>query len=142
MKCIGTSDGLKVWARGEFWKNKKGNNRKIYREEYAQREMVRFEKLLWEQVANTKVLGRERTFVTPSKWFNINRSDWYKATQHTVFNTGISGAIFRGLEPIFQKFIYRWKLDIAHQRGLALEDTMLFTDRELRRCYFFETQAR
>ncbi|KAL4480456.1 hypothetical protein ABPG74_020972 [Tetrahymena malaccensis] len=104
--------------------------------------MVRLEKILWEQLVNVKAFSRQRVIGAPSKWYNENRTEWFKVAQHNAFNTGFSGVILRALEPILAKFIYRWRLDIAHQRGLTLEDSLLFMDRELRRCYFFETVAR
>ena len=104
--------------------------------------MVRIEKALWEQLVNTKMFSRQRVVAAPRKWYNENRTEWFTVAQHNAFNTGISGIILRALDPLLAKFSYRWKLDIAHQRGLTLEDTLLFKDREIRRCYFFETIAR
>ena len=42
--------------------------------------MVRFEKLVWEQVLNTKMFGRQRKITSPQKWFKHNITD-YKMVQ-------------------------------------------------------------
>jgi len=87
-------------------------------------------------------LKRARVISAPSKWFIENRHEAFKVAAYKAYHTGITGAIFRLFEPILAKFTWRWSQDIAHQRGLAMEDFLLFQDRELRRCYFFETVAR
>lgn len=50
--------------------------------------------------------------------------------------------IFRSVEPLLSKLHWNWIRDIALQRGLAMEDFLLFQDRELRRCFFFEHNMR
>ena len=104
--------------------------------------MVRFENLIYERLLNVKLLGRARTFTTPKKWYNEPRHESMKVAAHKLFVKSWFAGVLRLLEPLFAKFTYQWVRDIALQRGLAFEDFFLFQDRELRRCYFFETVAR
>jgi len=104
--------------------------------------MVRFEKLPWEKFFNIKALGRERVFGAPTKWFKRNVYDDMVIAQHNIFDKGVSGFIFRFFEPLFAYYFYHWPKDIAHNKGLALEDYILHTDREQRRDMFFETVNR
>ena len=104
--------------------------------------MVRFENLIYEQLVNIKLLGRSRVLTTPHKWYNEPRYDSILAATHRVLNKGILAPIYRLLEPLLAKATYQWIRDIALQRGLAMEDFFLYKDRELRRCYLFETVQR
>ena len=104
--------------------------------------MVRFENLIYEQLLNIKLLGRARVFTSPHKWYNEPRHEAMKVAAHRVFVKSIFSSVFRMLEPIIAKGTYQWVRDIALQRGLAMEDFFLHKDRELRRCYFFETALR
>lgn len=104
--------------------------------------MVRFENLIYERLLNVKVLGRARVFATPKKWYNEPRHEAMKVTAQRFYVNSIFAGLFRMLEPIIAKGTYQWVRDIALQRGLALEDFFLHKDRELRRCYIFETVLR
>jgi hypothetical protein len=84
------------------------------------------------------MLGRARKIVAPSKWYNENRHDAMKVMANKSMNEGISGAFFRAVEPFVVKLTYKWWIDIAYQRGLALEDFLLFQDRQLRRDPYWE----
>jgi len=103
---------------------------------------MRIEKALYEQFVNIRQLNRARVIGTSSKWYNENRHDAYKVAAHKFCNEGLTSKVYRWLEPLLAKMTFRWMQDIAHQRGLAMEDFLLFQDRELRRCYFFETIMR
>jgi hypothetical protein len=59
-----------------------------------------------------------------------------------MFNEGLTGAVFRLIEPLLSKLHWNWIRDIALQRGFAMEDFLLFQDRELRRCFIFEHNMR
>lgn len=48
--------------------------------------MVRLEKLAWEQLANIKALGRDRKIGSPSKWYNVNRTDWLLTAGNIIIN--------------------------------------------------------
>jgi hypothetical protein len=54
------------------------------------------------------------------------------------FSSGVLAAVFRVIEPAFSYFTYQWQKDYLLQRGLAMEDIVVFQDRELRRDPFFE----
>jgi len=100
--------------------------------------MVRFEKLLWERLVNTKALGRQRVIASPRKWFTGDRDTESKVAAHYYFNTGIFGAVFKSLEGVFSWIFWKWPRDYAFQRGLAMEDFLVHADRELRRDVLFE----
>ena len=105
--------------------------------------MVRFENLIYERLLNIKLLGRNRQLASPRKWFNEPRHDAVNAATERVFTkSAILAPLLRLLEPLIAKASYQWIRDIALQRGLAMEDFFVHKDRELRRCYFFETVQR
>ena len=79
--------------------------------------MVRFEKLMYERLVNTEMLKRKRVIDTPKKWFWQQRNDEMRAQAHKVFNQGITGALFKAVEPIAAWIFYKWPRDIALQRG-------------------------
>lgn len=100
--------------------------------------MVRFEKLIWENLFNIKAFGRQRVLGSPQKWFKRNDLDDINVAQAYLFETGIRATIFRWFEPILAYLFWKWPRDIALQRGLAMEDFFLHTDREQRREFLFE----
>lgn len=100
--------------------------------------MVRFEKLLWEKLVNTRALGRQRVIDVPRKWFNSSYHKDNKIAANYAFNTGIFKSIFRSLEGAFSWAFWKWPRDYALQRGLAMEDFLVHNDRELRRDVLFE----
>jgi len=100
---------------------------------------MRFEKLLYEKVVNTRMLNRQRVMGNPKKWFNENRTEAHRIVAHKFFNQGITGAIFRPLEGIMSWLFYQWPRDIAVRRGLILEDFWVHNERDQRRDYFTET---
>lgn len=104
--------------------------------------MVRFENLLYERLLNTKLLGRARTFASPRKWYNEPRHEAVKVMAYKLFKRSFVAPILNFLEPIYAKYYYQWTRDILLQRGLSFEDIYVHTDRDMRRCYFFETVAR
>jgi len=104
--------------------------------------MVRFEKLAWETLANSKALGRQRVFGSPRKWFAANRNAENKVAAHYYFTTGIIGWLFKSFEAFGSWMFWKWPRDIALQRGLAIEDFWVHNDRELRRDYLFEHMIR
>ena len=55
---------------------------------------------------------------------------------------GLMGTIYRFLEPFIARFTYQYQRDLYLQKGLHFEDFELFTDREMRRDYLFETIMR
>lgn len=104
--------------------------------------MVRLEKILYEQILNNKVLGRARKMTSPTKWFYESRQSVMSIAAHKLFQQGITGKLFKLVEPAFAWLFYKWPKEIANSRGLALEDFFVFQDRELRRCMLFENVAR
>jgi len=104
--------------------------------------MVRLEKLLYERILNIRALKRERIIGAPQKWYAESRSDSLKVAANKLFNEGITATILRWLEPFLAKYTYQFMRDIALQRGFAMEDLLLHTDRELRRDVFFEAVVR
>lgn len=104
--------------------------------------MVRFERVVWEKMLNIKALGRERTITTPRKPNYIRQRDLNGYLSNQVFQTGMTAAFFSFIEPLLAHIVYNFPRDIGLQRGLSFEDLFLHTDRELRRCVFFEHVVR
>jgi hypothetical protein len=104
--------------------------------------MVRFEKLIWERLVNVKALGRQREIASPKKWFTANRNTENKIAAHFYLGTGITNAAFKVVEGALAWALWKWPRDIALQRGLAMEDFLLHSERELRREVLFETIIR
>lgn len=104
--------------------------------------MVRFEKLLWESLVNTKALGRERVISTPKKWFTANRHREVKVAAHYYYTEGLRSKLFRSVEGVMSWIFWKWPRDIAVNKGLAMEDYLVHQDRELRRDYLFENIIR
>lgn len=82
--------------------------------------MVRLEKVAWERLFNTKMLGRERALGAPKKWFEANRHREVKVASFYYFTQGLRASIFRMLEPVMAYFFWKWPRDIALQRGLPI----------------------
>eukprot|EP01015_Nassula_variabilis_P027161 TRINITY_DN551_c0_g1_i5.p1 TRINITY_DN551_c0_g1~~TRINITY_DN551_c0_g1_i5.p1 ORF type:complete len:324 (+),score=83.20 TRINITY_DN551_c0_g1_i5:157-1128(+) len=104
--------------------------------------MVRFEKIAWEKFINSKALKRERVIGSPQKWHREDKFDNMLVASYKMFEYGISGKVLRMVEPLFAYFGYNWIRDIGLQQGLAMEDYLLFTEREQRRDVLFEQIAR
>lgn len=82
--------------------------------------MARLEKILYEQLFNSKLLNRQRVLGSPSKWFNENRHDFVKIKSHEFLQTGLSGRIYKMLEPVIAKMSYQWIRDLCKQRGMLI----------------------
>lgn len=80
--------------------------------------MVRLEKILYEQILNTKFLKRERVLASPSKWYNESRHEFTKIQSHNFLVKGWGSKIYRFLEPFTARLTYQWIRDITQQRGL------------------------
>mmetsp|Transcript_40905 Transcript_40905/g.47561 ORF Transcript_40905/g.47561 Transcript_40905/m.47561 type:complete len:332 (+) Transcript_40905:39-1034(+) len=100
---------------------------------------MRLEKVAYEKIINTHMFGRQRKIGSPIKWYFQDREKAQTILAHQVMNKGITGTIFRVLEPVIAWVFWKWPRDIALQRGLAPEDFELHTDREQRRDYFTES---
>ncbi|CAD8125101.1 unnamed protein product [Paramecium sonneborni] len=100
--------------------------------------MVRLEKLLYEQLLNIRALNRQRIIGSPRKWYSEPRTPALTLSAMKLFTQGVTGQIYKMVEPLFARFFYRWMRNIGLDRGLALEDLVLFQDRELRRDPLFE----
>ncbi|CAD8118402.1 unnamed protein product [Paramecium sonneborni] len=100
--------------------------------------MVRLEKLIYEQLVNIRALKRERIIGSPRKWYSEPRTPAMTLSAVKLFTQGLSGQIYKLVEPLFARFFYRWMRNIGLERGLAMEDLLLFQDRELRRDPLFE----
>jgi hypothetical protein len=59
-----------------------------------------------------------------------------------ITREGITGMIYRFMQPFIARYTYQYQRDNYLQRGLHFEDYELFSDREMRRCYLFETMMR
>ena len=88
--------------------------------------MVRLEKILYERLFNTSLLGRQRSLSKPTKWFGEGRDAAQFALAQRFFGTGISGMINRIVEPFFAWASYRYPKDIANSKGTL-------------KCYMFES---
>eukprot|EP01016_Furgasonia_blochmanni_P002649 TRINITY_DN1102_c0_g1_i1.p1 TRINITY_DN1102_c0_g1~~TRINITY_DN1102_c0_g1_i1.p1 ORF type:complete len:370 (+),score=147.36 TRINITY_DN1102_c0_g1_i1:135-1244(+) len=126
--------------RDRYMGNRQRTKKILQREIYIK--MVRLEKVLYERLVNTKTFGRARQIATPAKYYNENRAESLYVGSFYLLATGLTGRIYRFIEPVISKLGYQWARDVAISRGLALEDFLLFQDRELRRCVFFENAIR
>ncbi|CAK62649.1 unnamed protein product (macronuclear) [Paramecium tetraurelia] len=100
--------------------------------------MVRLEKLVYEQLVNIRALKRERIIGSPRKWYSEPRTPAMTLQAVKLFTQGWTGLIYKFVEPLFARFLYRWMRNIGLDRGVAMEDLVLFQDRELRRDPLFE----
>lgn len=100
--------------------------------------MVRFEKLIYESIFNTRALGRQRVIGAPRKWFTANKDTESKIAAHYYFTSGLVGALYKSIEGALSWIFWKWPRDYASQRGLAMEDFLVHADRELRRDLLFE----
>ncbi|CAK64456.1 unnamed protein product (macronuclear) [Paramecium tetraurelia] len=100
--------------------------------------MVRLEKLVYEQLVNIRALKRERIIGSPRKWYSEPRTPAMTLQAVKLFTSGWTGLIYKFVEPLFARFLYRWMRNIGLDRGVAMEDLVLFQDRELRRDPLFE----
>lgn len=69
--------------------------------------MVRFEKLAYEQLVNSAVLNRSRKMTAPAKFFQQNRYKDAQIDAVQLCNTGLTGAVYRLLEPLIARFTYQ-----------------------------------
>lgn len=99
---------------------------------------MRFEKVIWESLVNTKMFGRERVIAQPVKWFNASRNKENKVAAHYYFTQGLRATLFKSFESVLSWLFWKWPRDFALQRGLAMEDFLVHSERELRRDYLFE----
>ncbi len=68
--------------------------------------MVRLEKILYEQLVNTKQFKRERLIGRPSKWYTEARTPVIRQTAVRLCTEGFTGSLFRLVEPIIARFTY------------------------------------
>ena len=87
---------------------------------FLKKKKMRFEKLLYERMVNSKMLKRARTLDRPRKFHYENYTGHAKVQAHKLFGTGITGAIFRTVEPIVAWVFYKWPRDIFLQRGIYI----------------------
>lgn len=87
--------------------------------------MVRFEKLLWESLVNTKALGRERVIGAPKKWFTANRHREVKVAAHYYYTEGLRSKLFRSVENVMSWIFWKWPRDIAVNKGKPLMPSLL-----------------
>lgn len=101
--------------------------------------MVRLEKVLYEKILNNKTLGRARNITTPRKWINVSAND-YNAVQagwtheHSIFARIMEKVLY----PFYRKFWWEWQRDLTLQRGWAMDDAYVYTEKDLRRSPFYE----
>lgn len=69
--------------------------------------MVRFEKLAYEQLVNSAMVNRSRKMAAPSKFFSQSRWKDMQVDAVNLCNTGLTGAIYRLLEPLIARFTYQ-----------------------------------
>jgi hypothetical protein len=99
---------------------------------------IRLEKILYEKLFNNSMLGRQRVIGAARHWeYDPADKLWEKAYKEGPPLTKTTG-LWRTFEPIFAWAFYHWPRDICIKRGIAMEDVLLFHDRELRRDVLFE----
>jgi len=101
--------------------------------------MVRLEKVLYERVLNNRTLGRARNITTPKKWMNHNPTDYNHVQagwlhEHSIFAKVMEKLLY----PFYRKFWWEWQRDLMLQRGWAMDDTYIHTEKDLRRSPFYE----
>ena len=69
--------------------------------------MVRFEKLAYEQLVNSAMANRARKMTAPAKFFQQNRWKDCQIDSVTLCNTGLTGMVYRLLEPLIARFTYQ-----------------------------------
>jgi hypothetical protein len=67
---------------------------------------VRFEKIVYEQLVNTRQLRRERVLSHPKKWYSEARTPAMKLAAIKLFDEGLTGRLYRMVEPIVARFVY------------------------------------
>lgn len=80
---------------------------------------MRLEKVAYERIINTRMFGRQRKLEHPKKWYHQDKEKNQAILAHQVLNTGITGMIFRAVEPVIAWLFWKWPRDIALQRGLV-----------------------
>jgi hypothetical protein len=75
--------------------------------------MVRLEKVILEKFLNSKPLKRQRAISSPSKWYKEDKIDNMLVAATKIYDHGISGKIFKYLEPAFAYLGYNWIRDIG-----------------------------
>lgn len=81
---------------------------------------MRFEKLLWEKAVNIKALGRQRELTAPTKWFGLAPYFEQKVMAQHYVTKGFRGLITKVLEPFISWVVWRYPLDVLHQRGIQV----------------------
>lgn len=104
--------------------------------------MVRLERILWERMLNVRALGRQRVIKAPVKWNYESPAEVSRYMALNLFERGVTSAFWSFIEPLIAWMIYRYPRDLLLQQGLSWDDGHLHSDRELRRCVFFEHVAR
>jgi len=102
---------------------------------------VRLEKIWYERLFNSAMTGRQRVIRQPRLWDYDNLEKANRLEEEKPVFTKETGWE-RIIEPFMAYFFYQWPRDIATQRGLSMEDFLLFNDRELRRDPLFENILR
>jgi hypothetical protein len=101
--------------------------------------MVRLEKVLYEKLLNNKALGRARGVGAPKKWINHNPIEYNAAQAGYLHDNSITAKFWeKVLYPFYQKFWWEYQRDHALQRGYAMDDFYVHTEKDLRRSPFYE----
>jgi len=97
------------------------------------------EKILYEKVLNNRTLGRARKITTPKKWINHNPADYKSVQAGWLYDNTISAKVWdKILYPFYKTFWWSWQRDLALQRGYAMDDFYVHTEKDLRRSPFYE----
>jgi len=105
--------------------------------------MVRLEKVLYEKLLNNKALGRARNITTPKKWINHNPTEYNAVQAGWLHDNSIVAKFWeKVLYPFYKKFWWEWQRDLALQRGYAMDDFYVYTEKDLRRSPFYEQMWR
>lgn len=101
--------------------------------------MVRLERVLYERVVNIAALGRARNISGPRKWVNHNPVE-YNAVQAgwKADTSPFTKIMEKILYPFYKRFWWGWQRDLALQRGYAMDDFYVYTEKDLRRSPFYE----
>ena len=101
--------------------------------------MVRLEKQLYEKILNTKTMGRARNIGTPVKWHNTNPQDYNGVQAGYLHDKSLLAKVMEKiLYPFYKKFWWEWQRDLALQRGYAMDDFYVYSEKDLRRSPFYE----
>jgi hypothetical protein len=104
--------------------------------------MVRLEKLWYETLVNTKLVGRNRIIERPRKWRAFNPQSYGVAVAQMYFSGPMASVMKNLLLPWLSRSWWKPLTEWLHTRGYAYDDLMIFAEREVRRCIYFEGLAR